>query len=264
MQQRRLEPLTQRLRRAATALRGSRYVKRQRVYLVTIGERRYKRTLFGDAAKALRVAETLRAFSLPGILPPFVSQYADEVWVEFVDGELVTAEEPALSDELAPVLARLYAHEARKVPQAERAADVEILDNLAFLRDVGVLEAKLHARLVEHARASTPHEVWLGWDYGDLLPKNLVRDRDGVLRLVDIESIHRDHLLGVGLAKASLRWLGERRDPFLAALAGAGAPPVAEYLPFLELHVLARLTKRAVLQDKPRQVAPEAFRQLVE
>jgi len=263
MKQRRLEPLRQRLRRAATTLLTDRYVKRQRVYLVTIGDRRYKRTRFGDAAKALRVAETLQAFSLPGILPPFVSQYDDEVWVEFVDGDLVTAEETALPDELAPVLARLYAHEARKVPQAERAADIEILANLAFLHDVGVLDTKLHARLVEHAQASTPEEVWLGWDYGDLLPKNLIRDRGGALRFVDIESIHRDYLLGLGLAKASLRWLGDRRSAFLTALAKAGAPPVAEYLPFLELHVLSRLTKRSVLQGKPQHVDSSAFLRLV-
>lgn len=263
MQQRRLEPLRQRLKRKATALFGDRYVKRQRVYLVTIGERRFKRTLFGDAAKALRVAETLQAFSLPGIISPFVSQYADEVWVEFLDGDLVTAAEPGLAGELAPVLARLYAHEARKVPQAERGADLEVLANLGFLRDVGVLDSGLHARLVAHTQASTPEEVWLGWDYGDLLPKNLVRDREGVLRFVDVESIHRDYLIGLGLAKASLRWLGDQRGAFLGALAAAGAPPVGEYLPFLEMHVLARLTKRAVLQDKPRHIDPGAFRRLL-
>lgn len=263
MQQRRLEPFRQRLRRAQAALFSSRYVKRQRVYLVTIGERRFKRTLFGDATKARRVAETLQAFSLPGIVPPYVSWYDDEVWVEFVEGDLVTAAESGLADELAPVLGRLYAHEARKVPQEERAADVEILANLAFLRDVGVLNSKLHALTVDCARAATPKEVWLGWDYGDLLPKNLIRDRQGVLRFIDIESIHRDYLIGLGLAKASLRWLGDRRSSFLTALAEAGAPPVAEYLPFLELHVLARLTKRSVLQDKPRHVDPEAFRRLV-
>jgi len=263
MKQRRLEPLLQRLRRAATTLLSDRYVKRQRVYLVTNGERRYKRTVFGDAAKARRVAETLQAFSLPGILPAFISQYDDEVWVEFVAGDRVTADEPGLPGELAPVLGRLYAHEARRVPQTERAADVEIRRNLGFLRDVGVLDTNLHARLVDHANASTPEDVWLGWDYGDLLPKNIIRDRDGALRFVDIESIHRDHLLGVGLAKASLRWLGDRRAAFLADLTEAGAPPVTEYLPFLELHVLARLTKRAVLQDKPRHVEPEAFRRLI-
>jgi hypothetical protein len=263
MQQRRLEPIQQRLRRAATSLLSDRYVKRQRVYLVTLGEQLYKRTIFGDAAKALRVADTLRAFSLPGIVPAFVAQYDDEVWVEFIDGDPVADDDPALPDALARVLARLYAHESRLVPQTERGVDREIQRDLAFLHDVGVLDEKLHASLVELATASTPEEVWLGWEYGDLLPKNLIRDRSGALRFIDVESIHRDHLLGSGLAKACVRWLGDRRDSFLATLAEAGAPPVADYLPFLELHSLARLTKRSVLQHKPRHVDAELFRRLL-
>ena len=99
--QRRLEPLRQRLRRLRSRLRRGGRAKRQRVYLVTLGERRLKRIVFSDSRKASEVAHNLEALRESELVPELVAHYGDEVWVEFLDGEPVRAARPEVVDDAA-------------------------------------------------------------------------------------------------------------------------------------------------------------------
>ncbi len=257
--QRRLEPVGQRLRRLLARFGRGGQVKRQRVYLVTLGERRLKRIVFSDSSKASRVAHNLETLRDSGLVPELVAHHGDELWVEFLEGEPVGAVSPKIVDELARIFATLYARDARLVPRPEAGVDAPLARDLDFLHEVGLFDASEHLRLREFAEKSAPASVWMGWDYTDPLPMNLLRTRGDTLRIIDVESVVRDRLIGTGVAKACARWLGPHRARLLACLEERGAPPFTAYLPFVELHFLAGWTKRSLLHGKRRHVDAARF-----
>jgi hypothetical protein len=258
--QRRLEPMRQRLRRLLARLLRRGPVKRQRVYLVTLGERRLKRIVFSDSHKASEVARNLEALRGSELVPDLVAHYGEEVWVEFLEGEPVGAARPEIVDEMARIFASLYTRDARLVQGPESGVEERLARDLDFLREVGLFDAPAHLRLREFAQKAAPAAVWVGWDYTDPLPMNLLRTPRGELRIIDVESVVRERLIGIGVAKALARWLGADRQRLLARLEERGVPPFTAYLPFVELHFLASWTKRSLLHGKKRLVDPARFR----
>lgn len=257
--QRSLHPFPRRLR---DALRG-RLVRRpprsQRVFVVTIRGRRYKRVVLPDAHHAALVAARLRAFGPSGIYPSLIFEREREVWVEFVEGERVTAPTPDVVDGIADLLAVMHRREPRRLPAAETRFPHELRVDLRFLGDVGVIAPEFASELVERAEALAPAHLWVGHDCSDTILKNFVRTPEGRIRAVDVESLGAGQLLGSGAAKACLRWLGPHRERFLSRLRAAGVPDFFPYLPFVELSFLAFWTKSSFLEGKSRFVNPSLF-----
>jgi hypothetical protein len=86
---------------------------------------------------------------------------------------------------------------------------------------------------------------------------------DGRIRGIDVESIGAAEPIGIGTAKASIRWLGSQRDLFLDALAKNSVPDFRPYMTFLELSFTAFWLKNSVLERKRHFVNPGLFDRFV-
>lgn len=257
--QRPLHPLGRRVRARLLGWLSNRPPSSQRIYVVTIRGRRFKRIVFPDSHQAEHVASRLLAFGADGIWPRLVLQRERELWVEFVEGRSPARVDAGLTERLADLLAVLYRREPRLV-ESERAPFAHALHaDLEFLHQVGVIGAGVHGLLHEVARSLTPAQVWVGYDCTDAILKNFVIDREGHLRAVDVECLGADQLLGSGVAKASLRWLGPHRQALLDRLRARDVPDFASYLPFVELCFVAFWLKSSFLEKKRRFVDPSLF-----
>ncbi len=105
----------------------------------------------------------------------------------------------------------------------------------------------------------TPEKLWMGYDCTDAVLKNFVRCPDGRVRGIDVESLTPNQLVGTGIAKAGVRWLGDHRQAMLDSLRSRGAPDFQAYLPFVELSFLAHWQKSSFLEKKKRFVDSALF-----
>lgn len=258
---RRLEPWVQRLRRIERSLRGG-HAKRQRVYRVTIAGRDLKQIVFPESAQAERTGALLEALGDTGLLPRRIARYQNELWVEFIEGAALDPGAPAPQQELAALFATFYARGPRAVADAA-PLQAEVATQLRLLRDFGVLDAATLRGLETRCLRDPPPALWRGIDYLDARPGNFLRDAAGRLRIIDIESVAADELLGTGAARAWLRWPGVSREALLREVALKGGPELAPAAPFLELRFAAAWTLRSLLMRKPKLVDPALFRRLL-
>jgi hypothetical protein len=254
--QRSLHPLSRRVR---DALRLGRPPRSQRVYAVEVGGHRYKRVVLPDAHHAAAIAARLRRFGPEGIYPALILERERELWVEFIEGTPLAGPDPDAALGVARVLGALQRREPRLVPLVQTSFLHDLQVDLRFLGEVGVLPAAAVRSLRERAERLAPERVWVGYDCTDAIAKNFVRTPEGEVRAVDVESLGADQLIGVGPAKACLRWLSGERERFLAALRAAGAPGFGAYFEFVELAFLAFWTKSSLLEGKRRFVDAGAF-----
>jgi hypothetical protein len=229
------------------------------VYLVDIPGRPCKRVVLADSHQARQVAERLRHFGPSAIYPHLLLEREREVWVEFVEGERVTEASPEVVGGIADLLAVLYKRDPRRLPLASTSFLHDLRVDLGFLRDVGVVDPAAAEALSKRADALAPSHVWVGYDCSDAILKNFVRTPQGRIRAIDVESLAADQLLGVGAAKACLRWLGAERQAFLDRLRRGGAPDFLPAFPFVELSFLAFWTKSSFLEGKSRFVDARRF-----
>lgn len=257
--QRPLHALPRRLRFRLLGWLSNRPPNTKRMYRVEIGSRRFKRIVFPDSHPAEIAAARLEAFGPSGIYPALVLQRERELWVEWVEGEpLREADRDAVAG-LADVFAVLYGRDPRIVAIEDTPFAWALQRDLRFLRDVGVIAPPLHRELDEAAHKLTPKQVWVGHDCTDAILKNFVRDSAGRIRAIDVESLGADQLLGSGVAKAAVRWLGPLRGAFLADLQARGVPDFGPYFPFVELCFVAFWQKSSFLEKKRRFVDPTLF-----
>jgi hypothetical protein len=259
--QRRLEPFVQRLKRLRTRVRGG-HAKQQTVHLVEVGELRAKRVSFAHASQAAAVEAALEALRDTGVAPEPIARYANELWVEFVEGTPLDASAPPPVRELARVFQDLYRIGEAEVARGDRDFAREVVRDLELLRAAGVIDAGTHAGLERRVEASCPVRVFTGCDYVDARPGNFLRTPEGRLRIIDVESLVCGELIGTGAARAWLRWPGLERESLLSELATHGVPRFADYADFLELRFVARWTKRCLLQRKLQLVDPGLLRSL--
>lgn len=254
--QRSLRPLSRRLR---DALRTGRPPRSQRVYVVTIRGRRYKRVVLPDAHHAAAIAARLREFGPEGVYPELILERERELWVEFIEGAPLRDPTAEAVEGVARVLGALQRRGPRLLPLSETPFLHELRVDLRFLADVGVLASETARRLTARAEQWAPERVWVGHDCTDAIAKNFVRGADGRVRAVDVESLGAEQLIGIGPAKACLRWLGPQRERFLTTLRELGAPAFEPYFGFVELAFLAFWTKSSLLEGKRRFVSSQAF-----
>jgi hypothetical protein len=258
--QRSLHPLSRRLR---DAFRIGRPPRSQRVYVVSIEGRPYKRVVLPDAHLATLIAGRLREFGPEGVYPALILERERELWVEYIEGAPLGSATPEAVDGVARVLSTLHRRAPREVPLAETSLLDDLQVDLRFLADVGVLTPERSEALATRARALAPRCVWLGYECTDAIAKNFVRTPEGSVRAIDVESLGGDQLIGIGAAKACLRWLGPERKRLLAGLRSGGSPDFESYLPFAELVFLAFWTKSSLLEGKRRFVRSESFEQFL-
>jgi len=257
--QRPLHPLGRRLRFRLLRWLSNRPPNSKRIYVVTIGGRRFKRVVFSDSHQAELAAARLEAFGPSGIYPALVLQREGELWVEYVEGEPLREADREVVAQLAGLFATLYRRDPRLEPIEATPFAWALHRDLRFLREVGVISQGVHRVLDEIAGKLTPKAVWVGYDCTDAILKNFVRDGAGRIRGVDVESLGADQLLGSGAAKAAVRWLGPLRDAFLHELRAREVPDFGAYFPFVEMSFLAFWQKSSFLEKKRRFVDPSLF-----
>lgn len=249
-------------RRARTSLRllfTASLAKTHGVHFISINGCRYKRIRFGDSWEARENHHNLEAVAHLDVFPAPVLRHENELWVAFVAGSKLDASRPETRSLLATFFVALYSTGWRRVASEETRLQLHLERDLAFLRDIGVLERQLAAELLALSHTQRPARLILGFDYIDPLAKNFVV-ADGRAVAVDIDSLKADQQLGTGLAKARLHWLADDMGAFVDNLVVAGAPDLRPQLAYAELCFLAEWTKMKVLQGKRRYVRPENFR----
>jgi hypothetical protein len=260
IRQRRLEPMVQRLGRWADTLLGRRWVKRQRVYLVEVGDLRLKRIEMTDTARAESKEAALRCLAGRGVAPALVARHHADLWVEYVEGARVSADEGDLPARLAALLAGLYGTATATAPTTGTFGADAVRDDLEILARAHALPRHTVESVATLLDPLVPPAVWVGCDHTDLLVKNMLRREDGSLCLIDVESVVASEAVGTGFAKACARWIGPRRDEFIAALRRQPAvPDFLSYFPYVEIRFLASWSKRSLLLDKPKLVQAALF-----
>ena len=259
---RRLESLGARVRRLWRRLSGGPY-KAQRVYRVRVGEVDAKRIVVSHASEAKRLEASLDALRPTRLLPAVIARYRNELWVEYLEGLPLPGAGPPPVAALAELLGILYAQPSRCIEGQSRELAEPVERNLELLERSGVIDSACRSRLRDRADAWSPDRAWLGYDYLDLRRANLL-EVDGGLRLIDVESVVSDELLGTGAARAWLRWPGLERSALLKALARPEVPDFEGYADFLELRFLSRWTLRCLLQRKAHLVEPTLFQMLAQ
>ena len=257
--QRPLHPLERRLRFRLLGWLSNRPPNSKRMYVVTIAGRRFKRIVFPDSHHAEVAAARLEAFGPSGIYPALVLLRERELWVEWVEGEPLREADREVVARLADLFAVLYGRDPRIAAIEDTPFAWALHRDLAFLRDVGVIAPPVHRVLDEIAQKLTPKQVWVGYDCTDAILKNFVRDAKGRVRAIDVESLGADQLLGSGVAKAAVRWLGPLRGAFLAELRAREVPEFGSYFPFVEMCFVAFWQKSSFLEKKRRFVDPSLF-----
>lgn len=252
--------LKRRTRTLLKRLFGTQMLKSQDLRFVTINGQRFKRVILRDSFLAAEIERQLESFGASGHFPGLVTRHENEIWVQFVDGQqLVETDEQALV-KIADFYAAVYGRRSRQLAMADLPFINRLDQNLRFLSQVGVLSEAARRDLEAVARRLAPERVWIGFDYVDPVLKNFVIARDdGRLCAVDVESLADEQLIGTGVAKACIHWLGPFRDAFLARMASSEAPDFQAYFGFVELAFIARWTKTKFLTQKQKFVQPQLF-----
>lgn len=246
--QRSLRPLGQRVRRLLLRRLGHRFVHRHRVLRLRIGGRSFKRIRFGDAWLASRAAAGLEHFRGAGVLPELEARFDDELLVEFVEGRPLARFDAGVAEPMAAFFARIHEGGASRSSPAASGDLARARRDLAFLHDVGVLGTGDRESLGRALERLAPPELWVGWDYTDAVPKNLVQRPDGSLAGVDVECLIPEGLVGIGIAKSLARGDAGYRDRFWPAFQRLCSLDLAAAFPFVELCFQLRWLKNRCLK----------------
>jgi len=236
--------------------------KHQSVHFVAINGRRYKRVVFGDSYEAARVANALATEPGREHLPALIHRHENELLVDYVEGRPFEPERPDDRVALAAFFGALY-----RQPRSTIALDgprERLAIDCRFLRDAGLIDARLGDALLDRAAELEPAELMVGLDYVDAVAKNFVFADDRVVA-IDIESLRDGEGLGSGIVKAGLHWLRpEWRDAFVAAVERDAGVTLGGQLAWLELAWRVGWVKRKLLHGKPHAIRVEVLRELVE
>ena len=227
---------------------------------MTIGERRFKRVIFGDSWMARKVELNLEKFADVALFPPLIARYESEIWVDYVQGTRPNGDDPGFIELLADFFATLYRRAPRRMRLAETGAPARLERDLRFLGDVGVISEALAAELGRTAARLAPDEAWVGFDYSDPVLKNFVVVAEGKrLCAVDVEALCDHELLGTGVARALARWAEPHREALLSRIVSDRTPDFRRYFAYVELSFTAAYTALMVFERKWKFVEPARF-----
>jgi len=254
-----LHPLGRRVRNRLASWFGNRPPRNQGVYAVEVAGHRVKRVCMADSFEAASVAANLRTFGPDAIYPALLLRKENELWVEFIDGQPLDNNRRDELSSLARLFGVLNSKQPVRVETAQTDYNHALHIDLRFLHAVGVLTAARHRALDALVDRITPSALWIGYDCTDAIRKNFVVATDGRVRGIDVESLRKGVPVGIGAAKAAVRWLENDRDFFLDALAEQSTQDVRPYMDFLELSFCAFWQKNCVLEQKRHFVSAQIF-----
>ncbi len=241
-------------------LGGTRLQKAKSLHFVTINGQQFKRMVLCDSSLACEIERNLECFRGSGIFPNVVIRYEREIWVDFVEGHSIKEINAPLVEKIAHFYSCLYT-EAPRLVETDKTIYPDRLDrDLHFLNQVGILSYDLLGEIRKSADFLRPKHCWIGFDYTDPVRKNFVLNpKTQLLCAVDVEGLVNEHLIGMGAAKALVRWLNPFKDEFLRLLVIKGVPDLQVYYGFVELCFLAQWMKRAFFERDWKAIKPDYF-----
>ncbi len=241
--------LGQRIKYFLSRLFGTRLQKDKSIHFVTVNGTRFKRVILCDSFLAKDLCDHLERFNPSGFFPDVVARYEREVWLEYVDGKRVRSVDEQFVQNIAEFYATVYG-ESPILRETDESKYVErLFQDLRFLRRIGVLSEDVYRDLCAAVPELAPKHVWVGYDYTDPVLKNfLLRSDNGRLCTIDVDGLASGQLIGMGVAKACVRWMDSHRSLFFSSMIQYGGPNIQEYFPFVELCFLAKWTKRAFFE----------------
>ena len=252
--------LLKRVRYFLSRLFGIRLQKAKSLHFVTINGRCFKRLILCDSYLASTIERNLEYFKGSEHFPALATCYEREIWVDFIDGLPLKVVDEEVVKKMADFYATVYARQSRCVDAAESLFPHRLHRDLLFLRHIGVFSDDLHCVLDAVASRLLPKKLWIGFDYTDPVLKNFVILKEsGRVCAVDVEGLADNQLIGMGVAKACLRWLDPYRSLFLEHLTRENVPDFQSDFPFIELCFLAKWTKRAFFEQKWKIIDPSLF-----
>lgn len=241
--------LGKRVKYFLSRLFGTRLQKAKGLHYVTVNGHRFKRLILCDSFLATQIEEYLEAFQESGYFPPLIARYEHEIWLDYVEGVPIRSVDEDFVLKIAEFYATMYGANPALVNARQSPFPERLLLDLRFLLQIGVLPQATYKDLQVAVADLIPDQVWVGYDYTDPVLKNfLQRSENGRICVVDVDGLAGNQLLGIGVAKACVRWLGPYRSLFFSAIANHGAPDVQKYFSFVELCFLAKWMKRAFLE----------------
>ena len=239
---------------------GVRLQKAKSLHFVSMNGRSFKRLVLCDSYLASTIERNLETFRGSEHFPALVTCYEREIWVDFIDGLPIKVVDEEIVKKMADFYAMLYSRQFKYVDTTESPFPHRLQQDLLFLHHIGVLSDDLHSTLAEVAKRLIPQKILMGWDYSDPVLKNFVILKEsGKVCAVDVEGLAENQLIGMGVAKACLRWLDPYRSLFFEHLAKQNVPDFQVSFPFIELCFLAKWTKRAFFEQKFKIIDPSLF-----
>jgi hypothetical protein len=229
---------------------GTRLQKAKGIYYVTVNGHQFKRLILCDSFLATEIEQHLENFRESGFFPPLVARYEQEIWLEYVEGVPVRSVDEDLVLKIAEFYATVYGKTSQLVKTSQSPFPNRLFQDLRFLHQINVLPQDSYRDLQSLAQGLIPEQIWVGYEYTDPVLKNFILGKEnGQICVVDVDGLAANQLLGIGVAKACVRWLGPYRDLFFSSLANHGAPDFQKYFSFVELCFLAKWMKRAFLEQ---------------
>lgn len=239
---------------------GTRLQKAKGLHYVTVNGHRFKRLILCDSFLATQIEQYLEDFQESGYFPALVARYEHEIWLEYVEGEPIRSVDEDFVLKIAEFYATMYGASPALMNAKQSQFPDRLLQDLHFLLQIGVLPQATYKDLHVAVPDLIPDQIWVGYDYTDPVLKNfLQRSENGRICVVDVDGLAGNQLLGIGVAKACVRWLGPYRSLFFSAIADHGAPDFQKYFDFVELCFLAKWMKRAFLEHDWKVLDPALF-----
>ena len=249
-----------RVRYFLSRLLGTRLQKDKSIHFVTVNGQRFKRLTLCDSYLAFEIEQHLTRFAGSGYFPPLVTRYESEIWLEYVKGASIQSVDEEFVLKIAEFYATVYRANSELLDADQSAFPGSLLQDLRFLRQISILTHDSYRDLQSVVQDLTPKQVWVGYDYTDPVLKNFIlRTDNGQICVVDVDGLAGSQLLGMGVAKACVRWLAHYRSLFFSHLSSQGAPDFQQYFAFVELCFLAKWTKRAFLEHDWKVIDPALF-----
>lgn len=254
--------LWKRLRYWVSRLKGTRLQKAKSLHFVTINGQQYKRLILCDMHLACEMERNLEQFRRYRIFPQVIIRYERELWVEFIEGVSISDINHSVIEQMAIFYRRLYAEAPRLVETHDTLFPDRLDRDLHFLNQVGILSDGALGELRNSADRLRPKQCWIGFDYTDPVRKNFVLNpKTKALCAIDVEGLVNEHLIGMGAAKALVRWLNPYKKEFFRLLVDKQVPDIQAYYGFIELCFLAQWMKRAFFERDWKAIKPEYFQE---
>jgi len=239
---------------------GTRLQKDKGIYYVTVHRHQFKRLILCDSFLATEIEQHLETFRESGYFPLLVARYEHEIWLEYVEGVPIRSVDEDVVLKIAEFYATVYGKAPLLVNAAQSPFPSRLLQDLRFLHQINVLTQDSYRDLQAAAQKLIPEHIWIGYEYTDPVLKNFIlRKENGKICVVDVDGLAGNQLLGIGVAKACIRWLGPYQPLFFSALAKHGASDFQSYFSFVELCFLAKWMKRAFLEHDWKVIDPTLF-----